>query len=144
MKKCVIFWGICLLLLAGCSSQETEETRAWTEEQVISLFQESEQHEGWQVEDCVLTPDAAYDCVGVVLAVNPSDSTPYVTFVEADGNSNGCNVDAQLAAEPDLTYDGKGTVRFQLQDEEGAEHLYLVTYSRDSNAVQFAPEGKLP
>ena len=146
MRRIIIF----ALLLAGiggmtaCSAKGTEtpiqstqtgETseKSWTEQDILEQY-DCVKEKSWQEADCVVFPDRSCGHIGAVLFWDDERQTSNTVYFGADGSYQQCGTEAKLAAEPNLTYLGAGTVTYGLQTEDGTEYHYTVTItSEDGN-----------
>lgn len=63
-------------------TQSEAPTKEWTEQEVIPLFLSRKENANWQVIDCVLTPDFAFDRIGVILFVDDEEKTTNLAFID--------------------------------------------------------------
>lgn len=162
MRKTVILMmllAICISGLVSCGRQndstsvssevpkretvnEPIEENSWSEQDIIDLF-ENVQRETWEYIACVLTPDYAYDRVGAVLFQDVDKGTCNVAFFAGDGSYQQCGVYATPAEEANFTYEGDGTVSFQLETENGDLYTYTISLSIEETQVYFKAESDL-
>ena len=121
--------------------QKTE--KIWTEPEIINMFN-NEKKSGFEYIDCVLTPDKASNRVGAVLFWDKDGKTTNVAFYNADGHSQQCGSYAETTENPNFTYLGDGTVRFQLEAEDGTIYNQTITISVDGANVNFTVDDDLP
>lgn len=153
---------ICLLAISGCNGKESVEgfsaTTAenphnkeeidptdindWTEQQVTSMFINS-MDDSWNIIDCILVPDYAYNRIGALLYWDSEKETTNVAFIDADGFSQSCGVYAKTYSNAGFTYLGNGKVAFVLESQDGETYNCNITLSVDSSYVHFTVENAL-
>jgi len=142
MKRMVTFivMVICAFGMVGCIGHEN--SKEWSEQEILTMF-ENTKAENWDIIDCVLIPDNAYDMVGAVLFFDDEKETTNVAFLDKDGYYQQCGTYAKSAAEADFLYLGNGTVSYKLTTDEDVVYNYVLTISIDGNSVHFKAEDDL-
>lgn len=125
------------------SAAQSEVSAAWTEEEVLELF-ESSREETWELVDCVTFYDQASGLVGAVLFQNGDTQTAGVAFLGADGSCRMGGADAQLTDAPEFTYLGDGTVSFKLKGADGKLRDHRMSITIEGNNVTFKAVDELP
>lgn len=173
MKKIYpILLSVTLLLsLTSCGSQDapailstpaqtsstTSTQKEWTASEVRALFLDNSDKAHWTVLDCVAAPDGAYGLAGVVLFTDDQDDLDepctYAAFVDADGNKQVVATQAFPAEDPELTYQGNGTVTFHLLHETDRTdtsltldaYTHTLSYALDADGgIHFTASDDLP
>ncbi|MGI6013187.1 MAG: hypothetical protein ACOX7K_02730 [Oscillospiraceae bacterium] len=158
MKK-IPYLVIALLIITGLSActkhtvntappSAASQTKEWTREDVIALFQSHRDCPNYVVTDCVLTPDSAYGLIGVIQYTDENGNPCNLAFVEEDGFYHPVGLDAYngsvIADDSTLTYMGNGTVTLTLmRKNNGDRYDYTMKYSKDGNGVTFTAEDHL-
>lgn len=142
MKRIAAFLtvALCAFGIIACTGQD--KPKEWTEESITSMF-ESDAREPWEVVDCVLMPDNAFDMVGAVLFLDNEKESVNVAFMDKDGHYQQCGTYATLSEEADFTYLGNGAVTFKLSAKDGTAYNYTLTISIDGEKVDFTAEDDL-
>lgn len=172
MKKIVITIIAMICVLSGCSNntpptkqadssmqesgsvQTVQEDKSmesvpveksWTEEEIQSLFVESNQDSmhNFTIVDAVVIPDLAYNRVGAVLYVDNEEQTSNVAFLDSDGYYQTSGVYANLYTDSEFTYCGDGTVTFKLETEAGIVYTFQLSISVDGPNVHFVASDDL-
>lgn len=115
---------------------QSEATRAWSEEEVLELY-DAEREETWELVDCVTFSDQASGLVGAVLFRNGDARTAGVAFLGADGSCRMGGTDAQLLDEPEFEYIGDGAVSFKVKGEDGKVRSHTMSITIEGNNVTF-------
>lgn len=118
------------------STSQSEASPAWTEEDVLELY-EAEKEENWEMVDCVTFYDQASGLVGAVLFQNGDARTAGVAFLGADGSCRMGGTEAQLADEPEFEYLGDGAVSFKVKGEDGKVRSHTMSITIEGNNVTF-------
>ncbi len=142
MKKIAVFLAVilCTFGIISCTCQD--KPKEWTKESITAIF-ESDAREPWEVVDCVLMSDNAFDMVGAVLFLDNEKESVNVAFMDKDGHYQQCGTYATLSEEADFTYLGNGAVTFKLLAKDGTVYNYTLSISIDGNKVDFTAEDDL-
>ena len=84
-----------------------------------------------------LAYDGAYDRIGVALYTTEKDGVTNLAFLDAAGDYQTCGIVAPPSEDGSLSYQGDGTVTFQVLDQDGAALGYRVSFSMDGADVHF-------
>lgn len=142
MRKIALTLAIVFCALAFCGCNTRDDSKELSEKDVLSMF-ESDARETWEIVDCVLMPDKAYDMVGAVLFVDTEKESVNVAFVDEEGNYQQCGTYAELYGEEEFSYLGNGKVSFKLLNYDGTAYNYTLTVSVDGDKVDFVAEDDL-
>lgn len=123
--------------------ESVAKDKEWTQQDIKTLFIGKSNNANWEIEDCVVTSDFAFDRVGVVLYTDNEKKTSNVAFLSEDGYYQTCGVFAKTYFESELTYWGNGEVTFNLQTEEGIAYNCKITLSIEDSCVNFVVEDDL-
>ena len=123
--------------------ESVAKEKEWTKQDIRALFIGKSNNSNWEIEDCVVTPDFAFDRVGVVLFTDNEKKTSNVAFLSEDGDYQTCGVFAKTCSESELTYCGNGEVTFKLETEEGIAYNCKITLSIEDSCVNFVVEDDL-
>ncbi len=143
MKRFISFVVMMLFAFGMVSCSQQEQSKEWSEQEILTMF-ESNREESWDIIDCVLIPDYAYDMVGAVLFWDNENETSNVAFLDADGHYQKCGTHAKTAAEANFSYFGNGALTYKLTTDDGTVYNYMLTISIDGSDVQFKAEDDLP
>jgi len=117
---------------------------AYTEEDLLRSFSESEYAKGCTATGCVLADDAAYGLMGVVQYTDETGNPCNLSFINQEGYGMPIGLDADgrmaIASDSVLTYIGNGTVTLSLcNPEESKQYDYSVeySYSPEASATNF-------
>lgn len=123
--------------------ESVAKEKEWTKQEIRTLFIGKRNSSNWEIEDCVVTPDFAFDRVGVVLFTDNEKKTSNVAFLSEDGDYQTCGVFAKTYSESELTYCGYGEVIFKLQTEEGIAYNCKITLSIEDSCINLVVEDDL-
>ena len=146
----------CLLTISACNAKErlkdfsattsknvsnikeTDLTASndWTEQKVIEMFRNT-MDDSWNIIDCVLLHDNAYDRIGALLYWDSEKETTNVAFLDATGFSKSCGVYAKTSSNAQFTYLGNGEVTFVLELQNEQIYNCKITLLVDGNNVNF-------
>lgn len=122
----------------------SDENKTWTEEAVIALFQDGKKNTDYEVTDCALTTDFAYDRVGVVQFTDENGNPCNFAFVDKEGFYQQVGIEAIIADNSSLTYIGDGKVTLTLvQKESGTIYDCTISFSADGDNIMFKIEDSL-
>lgn len=149
MVLTIVLACLCLMALVGCKKTYTEieddnETKVEvnkpdeedkeetvTIDDVKEFFKLNESIGDCEITDCVLTPDNAYDLIGVVQYTDDDGNTACFAFVKSDGVAYPSRIEAEITEDSVLTYLGNGTIAFTITDDKNEVYDYTLSYSYD-------------
>ena len=151
MKKITINIVMLILvsLLASCSPGkdspnvilDSKGERIWTEDDVIQLFEDNKEDKSWEVTDCVVATDFAYDRVGVILYTDEHGQTCNLAFMKEDGSYQRMGIVASIAPDSEFVYRGGGQVSLRLEREDKSKpYTCRITFSLEEGEVSFKIE----
>lgn len=117
-----------------------KEEKVWSEEEIIEMFMANRtDSQKWEYEyiDCVVIPDKASERIGAVLFKDTEDGATEVAFFDERGYSQQCGIHAEVADEPDFTYQGDGAVTFKLETGEKIIYNCTISILVDGNKTAF-------
>lgn len=91
--------------------------------------------------DSVSAKDGAYNLAGVVIYT--TENKVHFAFIDKDGFSQECSLDAILSSDYNLTYLENGKITLKLQNKENTVYDCFLTYSKDGSNVYFKAEDDL-
>lgn len=134
MKKLVsVFMAVIFIFgIVGCSSNLSTK-------EIVEMFENSKE-ENWDMLDCIIMHDNAYDMVGAVLFWDKEEETTNVAFFDSDGHYQHCGTSAKTPDQAGFSYLGNGAVSFNLIKDDNTVYNYTLEISIDGDNVHFKAE----
>lgn len=131
---------ICVFGMIGCNFQKSKNN--WNQQEILAIFEDAKE-ENWDILDCVVMNDSAYDMVGAVLFWDKEKEATNVAFFDADGHYQHCGTSAKTPDKAEFSYLGNGAVSFNLIKDDNTVYNYILTISIDGDKVHFKAEDDL-
>ena len=154
----ILYALLTVIFLAGCKASEPvetvpfshtkpgvspmAETRIYTENDIIEIFNAEDGHTGYSSTGCVVVDDSAYELIGIIQYTDDKNNPCNLAFVKEDGWSYPIGVAAEggfsISEDSVLLYLGNGKVGFSLM-ESGTQKVfdYTVEYSASGDNTHF-------
>lgn len=124
---------------------ESNEKSGWTEAAIKEQFSgRFDQDDHWEIVDCEVISDHAFERVGAVLLKDSDAGTTEVALMDGEGYFQKLGISAELAEEPEFSYLGNGVISFQLLTAEGTPYPCEVHFSFENNAIRYTVKDLLP